>query len=75
MAITRKLLSITVDMDAMAADGTFLVTARALTTDDVEGTTAPAERRFAAPVVRQAAQSLIDAIMTLAANAGKPITF
>jgi hypothetical protein len=75
MAITRKLLGIEIGMDAMAADGTFIVTARALVTDDVEGTSNPASKVFNAPAVRQAAQTLLDTITTLATNAGKPITF
>lgn len=73
--ITRKLLDISISIDAMAADGSYLVSSRAFITDDVEGMSGSVEKRWNAQAVRNAAQALLDAVMAQAAQQGKPLTF
>lgn len=72
--ITRKLLDISVAIDAMAADGSYLVSSRAFVTDDVEGMSTNVDKKWNAPSVRTAAQALLDAVMAQAAQQGKPMT-
>lgn len=72
MAITRKLREILISFDAA---GNPAVTVTGLISDDVEGTsTGKAQSMAQAPVIAEAV-ALRDAVMTVAANAGKPLTF
>lgn len=72
MAITRKLNEITLNFDR-EGNPTVLVTA--IVTDTDEGTNSGAARILQAPAVLTAATALRDACLTLAANAGKPLSF
>ena len=74
MAITRKLHTISVSFTEDGS-GNVNVVATGIITDTSEGTSGPAARAFAQPAVVAAAQGLRDAVLTVAANAGKPLTF
>lgn len=69
--ITRNLFQIVV---TFKQDATPVVSAVAMVTDDSEGTQTGAAKVLNAPSVVSAATTLRDAVMTLAANAGKPVT-
>ena len=75
MAITRKLLGISVALDTMKSDGSVTVSARALVQDSDEGTTQITTKVFNSPAIKQQAEQLRDAIVALAEQAGKPVTF
>lgn len=72
MAITRRLNDIVLTFDSLG-NPTVLVTG--VITDDVENTSTGAVRNMVAPAVLAAAATLRDAVMTVAANAGKPLSF
>ena len=71
MAITRQLVEVRVNF---ASDGTPLVRASGIISDDVEGTVTGKDQIMAQAAVVNAAIVLRDAVMTVAANAGKPLT-
>jgi hypothetical protein len=73
MALTRKLVEIQVNI--LDATGTTSTQVTALVTDDSEGTATGAVKIINAATVVNAANALRDAIVQVAANAGKPITF
>jgi hypothetical protein len=73
MAITRKLVEIQVNI--IDAAGTTSTQVTAVVSDDSEGTTTGAVKLLAAPAVVNAANALRDAVVSVAANAGKPVTF
>lgn len=72
MTVTRRINDISITFDGMGAP-TVIVTG--LVIDDVEDTSAGVNRRMIAPAVLTAAAALRDAVLTVAANAGKPLTF
>lgn len=72
MAITRKLNEISLTFDAT---GNPAVVVTGIVTDTDEGTAAGARRDMAQAAVVAAAVQLRDAVLTVAANAGKPLTF
>jgi len=72
MAITRKLVEIQLNF---AGSNIPIIQVTALVSDDVEGTATGASRILAQPAVVSAANALRDAVVTVAANAGLPVTF
>lgn len=72
MAITRKLVSVTVTFDAAGATST---EAQVAITDDVEETSTGLIKRFNAPRIKTAADALRDEIVQQFAGQGRPVTF
>lgn len=71
MAITRRLDSIGI---SFKADGTPMVVAQAVISDDSEGTQSGAEKRLNQAAIITIAAQLRDAILQAASAAGKPLT-
>lgn len=72
MAITRKLVQISL---AYQGSDVATITVTAIVSDDAENTATGVARVLTAPAVVTAANALRDAVVTAAANAGKPVTF
>ena len=72
MAISRRLHKIEVQF---TGNGTPVVRVLAIVTDDEENTSTGASRLIGAPTVINAAAALRDALIEVAAAAGKPIGF
>ena len=72
MAITRKLNEINLRFDGA---GNPSVTATGIVSDDAENTSTGVARSMNAPAVIAAAEQLRDAVLQVAQNAGKPLTF
>lgn len=73
MAITRTLSDIRLRITPASGDVTVVVSG--VISDSVEDTSTDRQRIMLAPAVVNAAVALRDAVLTVAAAAGKPMTF